>query len=103
MTAIKATLYLFSLLAFFCLSYLLVSPAWAQFKGVELATDFPVADKEAKNGDIVTLSDKGVALATVEADANLFGVITDQPVMVFRKIDNAGRPIVRNGVAEVNV
>ena len=79
------------------------SSAFAQLQGVEITSVFTVADKKAADGDILIMSDKGLVRADVEFDSHLFGVLQKQPVMSYRRIDNAGQPVARTGIAEVNV
>lgn len=93
-----------------CLSLVLLIPliivpeAFAQAMSSDVSSVFEIADTEAKEGDIVvSTADKGILRATTAYDSHLFGVFQSQPMLVFRRVDNKGQPIARNGTAKVNV
>jgi hypothetical protein len=50
-----------------------------------IAANLPVADKEAGPGDILSQSEKGLVRATIPYDKNLFGVVVENPPLVFNK------------------
>lgn len=89
--------------------YLLIIPflapvVFAQAKNVEIDYVYDITDKDAQDGDIlINEPGKGLNRATIEYDFRLFGVLQDQPVMAYRRIDNSGRPVSRYGIAQVNV
>lgn len=74
-------------------SILIVSFYIFVWGGVILAQELPlisrylaVVDKEAKVGDIVSLTEKGIVRSTLPYDENIFGVVAEESIMVF------GRP-----------
>lgn len=68
-----------------------------------IASNLEVADLEAKPGDIMAKSEKGLVRATVPYDPNLFGVVTENPLMVFSKPTASTLPIATWGEALVKV
>ena len=89
-----------------CFSLLLPQApvVFAQQKNVEIDYVYDIADKDAVDGDIlVNEAGKGLTRASVAYDYRLFGVLQEQPVMAYRRIDNTGHPVSRYGIAQVNV
>ena len=76
-----------------------IIPVHAQ---LEIAESFNVPE-DAADGDIVSYTDKGVVLSERELDNKVFGVIDTSPLVAYRRQDNSGMPIVRNGTVDVNV
>ena len=64
---------------------------------------FDIAYKDAKEGDILVTTDKGMVRAFKSFDNKIFGVVSETPIVVFKSADSKGKPVVRSGVAEVNV
>lgn len=82
----------------------LTTAVFAQAKNVEIDYVYDIADKDAADGDVlINEPSKGLSRASVEYDYRIFGVLQDQPVMAYRRIDSTGRPVSRYGVAQVNV
>ena len=77
----------------------LVTSAHAQ---LEIAETYDVP-KEAVDGDIISYTDKKVVLSSREYDDKIFGAIETSPLVAYRRQDNTGLPVVRNGSAEINV
>lgn len=94
---IRFAAFLFCLL----LTFFLLPLVHAQ--GIEATSLYDVADNDAKEGDILVTTDKGLTRATKSFDNKIFGVITEEPVVVFKSADSKGKPILRSGVATVNV
>lgn len=82
---------------------LYASPTYAQNQGLEATSVYTVPDNEANEGDIVTATENGLTRAQKSFDNKIFGVIVDQPILVYRNSDIKGKPVVRSGVATVNV
>lgn len=79
----------------------LVSPTHAQF---DVANVFDISDPQIKEGDILIFdSEKGLQKASLPYDSHLFGIFQEQPGIVFRRADDSGKPVVRSGIAKVNV
>lgn len=74
----------------------------AQSQGIEVTSVYEVAETEAIEGDIVKATDKGLVRTNIGFDNKMFGIITDTPLLVYRA-DTKGKPVVRLGVAQVNV
>lgn len=91
--------FLFAALLLATCYLLLTTSAFAQ---LEIAETYDVP-KEAVDGDIVSYTDKGIALSPREYDDKIFGVIETSPLVAYRRQDSTGMPVVRNGTVEVNV
>lgn len=97
-------MYLLSLfLTFYLLFFTFLIPVFAQNTGVEITSVFPVSDKQAEDGDILILANQELIRANTEYDTRLFGVLQNNPLTAYRRIDNVGSPVSRTGIAEVNV
>lgn len=96
----------FLLLAFalYAIPYTLyASPIHAQEpKGIEVTSVYEITDADAVEGDIVTATDKGLVRANIGFDPKMFGVIQENPLLVYRT-EVKGKPVVRSGIAQVNV
>lgn len=77
--------------------------AKAQSIDAALASTYEIADKDATEGDILVSTDKGLVRATLSFDNKMFGVVQNKPLLVYREASVSGLPVVRSGVAEVNV
>ncbi len=70
----------------------------------DVANVYDITDQDAKDGDILIITpEQGIGRTNIPYDIHLFGVLQNQPLVVFRRIDKTGQPIVRSGQAEVNV
>jgi len=87
-------------LLLYAIRYTLYAPA--AFAQLEIAEtyDVPVG---AIDGDILSFNEKGVVLSEKENDEKIFGVIETNPLVAYRRNDNTGTPVIRNGTADVNV
>lgn len=95
------------ILIFLALFYILhftfyICPAFAQSPGIDLTSVYEIADTDATAGDILTASEKGLNRSNIGFDNKMFGVISDQPLLVFRS-ETKGKPVIRSGIAQVNV
>jgi hypothetical protein len=84
----------------------LVSPysaVFAQPPVFNIAQTMTIIDKEAIDGDIMSLTDKPdeITRSAKAYDEKAYGVLVDSPVMVYRTNDSI--PVVRNGIAQINV
>lgn len=78
-------------------------PAWAQNQAIDVSSTYEIADNEAQDGDILIHSDQGIIRAAVAFDNRLFGVLQNTPLLVFKSKDSTAKPVVRTGVAFINV
>lgn len=92
----KLFLFFFMLYA---LHFILYTPVFAQ---LEIAEPYDVP-KEAVDGDIVSFGSGKIDLSKKEYDEKMFGVIVENPLVTYRRQDNSGIPVVRNGSTGVNV
>lgn len=71
-------------------------------QGIEVTSIYPIADSEAVEGDILTATEKGLTRSTRGFDNKMFGALQNQPLLVY-KTEQEGKPVVRSGIAQVNV
>jgi len=69
----------------------------------EIATNTPVADTNAKAGDILSKTEKGIVRASSEYDKNIFGVVSENPSISINKIESNTMPVASYGEVLVNV
>lgn len=73
-------------------------------QSIEPTFIYEIADKEAEIGDIVVQDpQKGIIRASEPYSENIFGVIEDKPLFLFRPKKIEGKPVVRSGIVYVNV
>ncbi len=97
---LKFKIFLFLSLFTFHFS-LFTFPAHAQFN---IANIYDISDPQIKEGDILIFDpEKGLQKASLPYDSHLFGIFQEQPGIVFRRADGSGKPVVRSGIAKVNV
>ncbi len=71
-------------------------------QGVEVTSVYEIADQDATSGDILKATDKGLIRTAIGFDNKMFGVVSDQPLLVYRS-ETKGKAVIRSGIAEVNV
>ncbi len=89
----------------FALLFLMVGlarPALAADIG-GVAGTYVINDPAAVTGDIMVNTPDGFKLAKIPYDNNLFGVLSDTPVVVVHTGEADSRPIVQAGIVTVNV
>jgi hypothetical protein len=91
-----------------CLAFILffgmrIHPIFAQDLQFNIARTIVIDDKDAVDGDIMSLSDKKETLvrSAKTSDERTFGVLIANPVMVYRTLSTL--PVARDGEATVNV
>lgn len=78
-------------------------PVYAQKpQGIEVTSIYPITDSEALEGDILTVTEQGLVRSNIGFDPKIFGVVQEQPLLVY-KTETQGKPVVRSGIAQVNV
>ncbi|OGE64838.1 hypothetical protein A3I48_04485 [Candidatus Daviesbacteria bacterium RIFCSPLOWO2_02_FULL_36_7] len=95
----------FSFLLFALLSTVncTLSTVYAQeSQGIEVTSVYEIADKDAEQGDILKTTDKGLTRTDIGFDNKMFGVVSNQPLLVYRT-QVQGKPVVRSGLTQVNV
>lgn len=93
-------LMLLFLFTVYCSLFTFVKPAHAQ---LEIADTYDLADKSAVGGDIISLTTGGLVRTASEYDSKMYGVINDDPLAVYKRIDGTGLAVSRNGIVSVNV
>lgn len=100
---LKIILLIMALTFNFALLTFNLSPVQAQTPPSDVAALFPLQDSEAEDGDILFYTDQGIIRANIAYSNKIFGVLQDQPLIVYRDIETNGKPVVRSGVTKVNV
>lgn len=80
-----------------------ITPTFAQNPPVDLTALFEVADNEAVDGDILIYDPNGIIRANITYSNKIFGVLQEKPLVIYRQENSTGKPVVRAGVAQVNV
>ena len=96
---------LFTLLLLFFVLYPIpytLYPTYAE-QSIEVTSIYPIIDKEAVDGDILTTDTGGLKRTIRSFDNKMFGVLQDNPLLVYQNRDTKGKPVVRSGIAQVNV
>lgn len=94
----------FALFFFFLVTCYLLPNSYAQTPAIEITSVYTISDKDAVEGDIVVATDKGILRSSKTFDNRMFGVIQENPILVYRNKDiTDGKPVIRSGVAQVNV
>lgn len=75
----------------------------AALGAAEVTNSFQLADTGAVDGDIVINATDGLRRTDLPADVRIFGVVQKNPIIVIRPVGGGQEPIVRSGVANVNV
>ena len=75
----------------------------AQNESIEITSVYEISDTEATEGDILTITDQGLVRTDKSFDNKMFGVLQEQPILVYRNNETKGKPVMRSGVATVNV
>ncbi|MDD5416242.1 MAG: hypothetical protein PHE48_04550 [Candidatus Daviesbacteria bacterium] len=83
-------------------TFYIISTHAQDSKGIEVTSVYEIADTDAVEGDIITATDKGLVRANIGFDPKMFGVIQENPLLVYRT-EVKGKPVVRSGIAQVNV
>ncbi len=91
-------------LSFYIVHFTLyITPTHAQqSQGIEVTSVYEISDTEAQEGDILSAAEGGLVRSNIGFDNKMFGVMVNQPLLVYRT-ETPGKPVVRSGVAEVNV
>jgi hypothetical protein len=92
--------------AFFLFALSMFSPVsiYAQNKSVSTAVSIPIADKNVKDGSIITSTSKGYVLTTIVHDPNMYGVYTQSPSIFLQNTDDSlTKPVTTSGKAYVLV
>lgn len=95
----KITVLLFLLLT---TNYQLPTVHAQQSQGIEVTSVYEIADAETQEGDIISVTDQGLVRSSIGFDPKIFGVIQEQPLLVYRT-ETQGKPVVRSGIAQINV
>lgn len=81
-----------------------VSFVLADSDSTDISYVYNISDDKTEDGDILTSdSNLGLIRAKNPYDPHLFGILQNQPLMVYRRIDNQGKAVSRNGTTLVNV
>ncbi len=76
---------------------------FADYSAISIANTYFISDKQAKYGDIISNSTKGLVRTTSPYQSTILGVLTEEPVAVFKADSDAEKPVATGGVVVVNV
>lgn len=82
---------------------LIINRVYAQSKSMDITSVYEIKDKDAVEGDIVTANPDGISRSNKGFDNKMFGVIQENPLLVYRNGQENGKPVIRSGSAIVNV
>src|SRR3990167_2993231 len=68
-----------------------------------VAVNVEVADSEATNGDIISITKEGLKRSNVSYDIQMYGVIAAAPVLSVQPKTDKTKALVSSGIAEVKV
>jgi hypothetical protein len=92
---------------FFTFAFLLFGlpkPVFAQVESVDFDYVYTISDPQALDGDIISVSpQKGLIRSSGAYDNRIFGILQDQPLMVYRNLAGTGKPLSKSGTAVVNI
>ena len=69
----------------------------------QFAVNLEVADKDAKSGDIISITKEGLVRSTAAYDVAIFGVVVGSPVISIEPRSDATSAVASTGVAQVKV
>ncbi len=72
-------------------------------QSIEVTSLYPIAEEAAVDGDILSTTDMGLKRSEQGFDNKMFGILQDNPLLVYQNKDINGKPVVRSGIAQVNV
>lgn len=103
MPKILVVFFALSLFTFYFLLFPI--PTLAQTPGIDVSYEYKVTDKDAQDGDILSIQQGGLVRSSKSFDPNIFGVLqtTTKPILVYRELDSGDKSVTRSGTAQVNV
>ncbi|MBI2017774.1 hypothetical protein HYS92_01865 [Candidatus Daviesbacteria bacterium] len=84
-------------------NYQLITVSAQAPKGIEITSTYTISDTEAVSGDILTVTENGLVRSELSFDNKMFGVLDEKPILVYRDFEKEGKPVIRDGIAQVNV
>lgn len=69
----------------------------------QIAKNLEISDPEAKVGDILSQTQRGIFRSKVPYDENIIGVVGENPVLIFGKASTNTLPVIFSGTAKVRV
>lgn len=69
----------------------------------DIVMKYEIADGEAKDGDLLSMTDKGLVRSDRIYDSRMFGILQEKPLVVFNQTDISGKPVARTGRVKINV
>lgn len=100
---LEASIKIFFVLFLILNSYFLLLPISFAQENLDLTYTYKIADTKAQSGDILLSSEQGLKQADVSYSNRIFGILQQQPTVVFRSSDDSEKPAIRAGTAIVNV
>lgn len=80
------------------LIFLFPISVYAQNTSTSTAVSIPIADKNAKDGNIIIATPKGFGLSSTTYDTNMYGVLTESPAIYLQNTtDTKLKPVISSG------
>ena len=91
------------ILVYILVSFLIPHAAYGQYNDISIVSTYTIEDEEIESGDIISFdSVRNIFYRTnVSADKNMFGVVIENPVVVFRN-EGGTIPVAQQGAVLVN-
>lgn len=80
-----------------------LSPTEVFADSIDVTMTYKIDDQKAVDGDIIGTTNDGLVRTSTPYFNKIFGVVQDNPVIVFRSEDKTQKPVVRDGVGLVSV
>lgn len=87
----------------FCLLPIPCPPVHAQNQSLDITSVFQIKDEKADEGDILVTTPEGLKRSTQSYDNKMFGVMQNNPLIVYRTGEANAKPVMRTGTVTVNV
>lgn len=99
------SVFLILVILFFSIFYCSFVSAQAEWQELDVVSTFSVSDQSVEGGDIISYNPEEDLYAKSKRpnDENIFGVVVEDPLLVFNKDETAEVAVKRSGRAVVNV
>lgn len=92
------------ILLFYALPFTLyANSTFAQTNSLDASYSYQVTDPEAKDGDILIYTDKGLIRSDTSFSTAMFGIMQSEPLVVVQLNPEDTQAVIKSGIATVNV
>lgn len=100
---IKFVFLIFTLFVFLYPVPFALNPTHAQTDSLDASYSYQVVDPEAKDGDILIYTDKGLVRSDNSFSTAMFGIMQSNPLVVVQLNPEDNQAVIKSGIATVNV